>query len=145
MRQRANAEVRGCYVHVVVSGEFEPGPAGDLLQKWIARAREQGVSRILCDVTELTGFEGTDVPLVSVYEAALVVVKVLPPGFRIAFLEAPERIARARFGEDVMRNRGTMARITADLHEALTWLGVGDQGIGSTPRSAHCSPGLRCS
>jgi hypothetical protein len=56
------------------------------------------------------------------FDLARYVAETVPPNFRFSILETPKQLARDRFGENVMVNRGASVKVTADLGEALAWL-----------------------
>lgn len=115
---------RAGYLLVKASGRLVPPSVSEVEQRWVQEACRHSLSRILWDLTQVTGDEVTGVPLLVRYEIGLTLSETIPVDFRIACLEAPEHLAGARFGESVMLNRGLRVKVTGDRREALAWLGA---------------------
>lgn len=86
----------------------------------IAACVEHGVSRVLCNELELEYRLGT----LETFQAAQFIAAQAPAVARIALVCRPPQVADARFWEDVVVNRGLIARVFTDVDAAVAWLGA---------------------
>jgi hypothetical protein len=92
-------------------------------------AIEAGVTRVLCDESELDYRLGT----LDTFRAAEFISAHAPSIAKVAIVCNPHQFADARFFEDVAVNRGLALRVCTDLAAASHWL---SQTAGSARESA---------
>ncbi|HEY5912483.1 MAG TPA: hypothetical protein VJA21_17915 [Verrucomicrobiae bacterium] len=118
----ASFEVKNGYLYVKATGEYEPAEARRIFFELVARARREGLTRILCDDTLLSGLDDQIELTMTQYSLASFVAESLPKDIKLAILASPEQLAKDRFAENVMRNKGAAVKMTLSLNEALEWL-----------------------
>jgi hypothetical protein len=92
----------------------------ELVAAAIAYSGEQKISRLLVDLTGLTGI---DVPhLNDRYFFGKKFASASTPGFRLALVADPKLIDKDKFGVTVAANRGLRSDVFSDEALALTWL-----------------------
>jgi hypothetical protein len=84
----------------------------------IEKAVAHGITRILCDETDL---EYTLSGL-STFDAASFIAEVAPRVGRVAIVINPKNAEIGRFWENVAVNRGLQVRLMTDRERALAWL-----------------------
>ncbi len=131
----ASYEMRDGYLYVKQTGEFEPTEARRIFRKWVAVARSAALTRVICDITGVSGLGDQLELTMTVYDIAVFVARSLPKEFRLAVVLAPEQWSEDRFGENVMRNRGACVKAALTLPEALEWLDLAPRQI---PVPASC-------
>jgi hypothetical protein len=114
---------RGNILFVKTTGVFSYAEAKAFLPKYIEIALSRHLERVLFDLRSLEGFNTGDTSTLERFDLSRFVAETVPPHFRFSILETPRQIARDGFGENVMVNRGASVKVTADLDEALAWLG----------------------
>ena len=83
-------------------------------------SREQKISRLLIDITRVTGFQPPD--LVARYDMAKDWAEAGQSAVKVVMVAPARLIDPQRFGMVVARNRGLDANIFASEDEALRWL-----------------------
>ncbi len=120
----ATFDIREGYVYVKATGEFSEPSARRVLLEWVEKGRSAALNRVVCDITRVTGFDDDFSRTMTRFNTAQMVAQDLPRDFMVAFLETARQLEEDKFGENVMRNKGACVKVTADLREALEWLGV---------------------
>lgn len=118
-------EVRDGYLYVKTTGEFDPSSAKSVLLQWIEKAKEHNLHLILCDVTLVTGMDFGQPSIISRFTTSKFVAESIPKSFKLAVLETPKQLFKNGFVENILSNRGVIAKVTSNLKDALEWLGVG--------------------
>jgi hypothetical protein len=125
-RMTAQSEIRDGYMYVRVTGTFDQTTAHGLLRECVEKARANNLTRIVCDGAALEGFDPEEVSIWDHLELTEFAAHALPKDIQLAVLETPRQLIGGRVGEDAMVQHGAQVRVTADLQEALDWLGVND-------------------
>jgi hypothetical protein len=138
MQLHNSYEVRDCYLYVKTAGEFDPSSAKSVLLQWIENAKNHNLHRILCDITLVTGMDFGKPSIISRFTTSKFVAESIPKGFKLAVLETPKQLFNNGFVENILSNRGVIAKVTSNLDEALEWLGIGTsdktaEGDGQEP------------
>ncbi len=111
--------VRGDFLEARAAGH-DDGP--DDVQAYAAAvinaAEQGGVTKVLCIETSLE----YRLTIIETYEAALYLTAHAPRVARIAIVCDERRLPDARFWEDVVVNRGLLARAFLDEAAAREWL-----------------------
>ena len=84
----------------------------------IQACQQQGVTRVLCDESELEYRLGT----LDIYESAAFMSQAAPEVARAAIVCNPRFTADAQFWETVAVNRGLQVRFFPDIAKARAWL-----------------------
>ena len=92
----------------------------DMVSRVIVFSREQNISRLLINITELTGFKSPDT--MQRFEFAERFANDAKSRVRIVLVARPEFIDPQRFGITVARNRGLFTNVFTSEPEALAWL-----------------------
>ena len=108
---------RGFYRPV---GNLSFEQAVDLVAEAIQVARELGLSDLLVNVTELTGFTAPSV--FARYSMATKWAQVAGASLRVAMVARPEIIDPQKIGVLIMQNRGGTGDIFTSERDALEWL-----------------------
>jgi hypothetical protein len=124
MKLNATYEIRDGYLYVKVAGEYDPTTARAVTLEWIEKARSHALNRILCDITLMTGFDARQKSVMTQFEISEFVAERFPRDFRLAILGAEQQFTKDLFLENVLSNRGVLAKVTFRLNEALEWLGM---------------------
>lgn len=117
-----SSELKDGYVLVTVTGLYQSGRAKTLFREWLIQAGELGVTRVLCDITRMTGFSPEEVSATGRFDISAHMASALPADLRLAILETKEQIMPDNFTENVMVNRGAHVKITTSMDEAVAWL-----------------------
>jgi hypothetical protein len=117
-------EVCEDYLYISASGPFAVESARQAFTEWMAEAIAASLNNVICDLAAIEGIATGDLPLTSRYDLAAFVAAAKPAHVRVVMLLTASQVPEDRFGEDVMVNRGANVMVTADLAEALAWLGV---------------------
>lgn len=128
MSMQIRIEAKGEYLDVKVSGPFSLLRAKGFVDEVVQVSLTHGLERILVDITAMTRY--VDNPLMERFSIASYVGAAQRPGTSVAFLFSPEQMLPDRFDENVAVNRGGHLITTADIGEALEWLGVGVPKVG---------------
>ena len=120
----ASYELRNGYLYVKVSGEFALAEVRGILSELLETARRHAMTRVLCDVTRVTGVDDELELTMTRFDVATLIAEALPKDIKFAVLETPRQISKDRFGENVMVNKGASAKEASTLDEALEWLGL---------------------
>jgi hypothetical protein len=83
-------------------------------------AGEQGITRLLINLTRLTGLG--PISTLDRFWLAKQCASVAKPGFKLAVVANPEMIDQQHFGVIVARNQGLRANVFATEEEAQVWL-----------------------
>ena len=108
------------HVHAIVSGNFDPALAKTVYQKILDAADQKALSRVLIDARQLIIAFSTTVR----YGLAEWVASIQKMPMMVAVVVPPDPMFKDRFVETVVQNRGAAMKVTADMQEALTWLGI---------------------
>ena len=84
----------------------------------IQACQEHGVTRVLCDESELEYRLGT----LDIFESAAFMSQAAPEVARAAIVCNPRHAADAQFWETVAVNRGLQVRFFPDIEKARAWL-----------------------
>ncbi len=122
MKLTANHDIRDECLWVRVTGQFEPGAAGTIAATYADLARSLHLTRVLCDITLITGLDADSSSLMDRFELARTVADLFSSGLKLALVATPKQLTRDRFEENVMLNRGATVKISTDPQEALDWL-----------------------
>jgi hypothetical protein len=101
-------------------GEVALHAAAAAVTQVIKLSHQHQVTRLLVDITALTGFEPPS--LSERYEMVVQWADAARGQIKLAMLSRPEMIDPQRFDVTVARNRGMHANIVASEAEALAWL-----------------------
>jgi hypothetical protein len=112
------------YLHIVSSGEFVLDSARQAFAEWMQEANRQSLNKVIWDARLTGGLETGKLSMLTRYDMCSFIAEAKPADIRLAILVSPDQVPEDRFGEHVMVNRGANVKITADLAEALEWLGV---------------------
>ena len=120
MRVTDNLQVEEGYASFRPVGKvtFEEAAAGCV--EAIRVAGEQGIARLLINLTGVTGLE--PISTLDRFWLAKQCASVAKPGFKIAVVANPDMISEQHFGVMVARNRGLRANVFATEDEAQVWL-----------------------
>jgi hypothetical protein len=110
------------YLYVEVAGTFALKDAMDLLGAAMDERTGGGYLKVLADVRGMTG----PIPLIDRYELGQYLGRYRDSSVKTALLCLPEQMMPDKFLENVARNTGALYLVTADIGEALEWLGVRD-------------------
>ncbi len=124
MQLHNSYEVREGYLYVKTAGEFDPSTAKSVLSQWIEKAQNHNLHRILCDITRVTGLDLGQPSVITRFSTSEFVAESIPKYFKLAILETPKQLFENGFVENVLSNRGVLAKVTSNLEDALEWLGV---------------------
>ena len=124
MKLNATYEIRDGYLYVKVAGEYDPTMARAVTLEWIEKARSHALNRILCDITLMTGFDVQQTSTMTQFDISEFVAERFPRDIRLAILGAEQQFTKDLFLENVLSNRGIIAKVTFRLNEAVEWLGV---------------------
>ncbi len=97
---------------------FEEGVAACV--EAIRVAAEQGLTRLLMNLTGLTGLG--PISTLERFWCAEQFASAARPGFKLAVVANPDTIDQQHFGLTVARNRGLDANVSTTEEEALVWL-----------------------
>jgi hypothetical protein len=86
----------------------------------IRMAGEQGITRLLINLTKLTGLG--PISTLDRFWLAKQCASAAKPGFKVAVVANPDMIDQQHFGVVVARNRGLQANVFATEGEAQVWL-----------------------
>jgi hypothetical protein len=112
-------QVEGALLNVNASGRDDSvQEVKDYGMAIIEKAVAHGITRILCDETDL---EYT-LSALSTFDAATFIAEVAPKVARVAIVINPKNVEAARFWENVAVNRGLQVRLSTDRERALKWL-----------------------
>jgi len=115
-------DLRKDYLYVLTTGEFDLISARDVFHQWVDEAKQKGVKRILCDITQVTGLDVDQASTATRFDINSYIAEKIPSQFRLAVLTKPNQISDDNFEENVLINRGAHAKVTSDMKEALSWL-----------------------
>ncbi len=124
MKLNVTFEARKGYLYVQAKGQFDYKRARDVFDRVIQEAHYRFVNRILCDITRITGWDLDQASFMNRFNMAVHVANAMTPDLRLALLQTPEQLSVDNFDENVMVNRGAIAKVTSESKEALRWLGV---------------------
>lgn len=130
-------QLRDGYLYVRLTGEYTTSSAMEIFQAWLAVATRHGLTRALCDMTGVTGFEDRLELTMERYRCASHVAESLPKGFRLSVLALSSQLDKDGFVQNVMLNKGAAVRVTADLAEALRWLQLPAQRPGEQKQESE--------
>ena len=128
MRTRQKRE----YLAILVSGMFELDQANQLTPKMLAACAASRASKLLIDARGVRGsltiadrfvYAETFARLYKERRVAGTIKHV-----QIALVGTPGIIDPQRFGEKVATRRGMHIKVTTDIREAFSWLGVSAPG-----------------
>lgn len=103
------------YLAVDIAGSWTLKALEQVSEAIVARAKENGYTRVLVDVTAMSGL-GASVEWFELGKHVALVARHM----RVAVIELPERIDR--FFESVAVNRGASVCVFADSRSAARWL-----------------------
>lgn len=115
-------EVRDDYLYVQITGAFNPSRLPTMLLEWVKQSQKHALTRILCDLTPMTGFNADEISTLTCYETSMMVVETFHRHLKLAILEIPQQYQGTQFCEDIMCNRGVRVKVTTDLADLLQWL-----------------------
>jgi hypothetical protein len=107
---------------VKVSGEYDFLSAIFLFHNLLKEAWKQNHKNIICDITNMTGFDHNPKETIARYTVAKYLGTTLPKDIRLVILETSRQLDL--FGETIMSNSGANVRITSSMTVALHCLGV---------------------
>lgn len=102
------------------AGSMTLTEAIELVRQGIAFARDQEISRLLINTTDITGYG--DLGTLERFQIADAWAKEANLSVIIALTARPDQIDPNRFGIAVARNRGLHSEIFTSENEALAWL-----------------------
>jgi hypothetical protein len=103
-------------------GEYDFLSAIFLFGNILKEAWKHNLKKILCDITQMTGFDFNSDQTLARYTIAKYIGESLPKDIRLAILETTKQMDL--FGETIMSNRGAIVKITSNKTVALHWLGA---------------------
>jgi hypothetical protein len=116
----ANFDLADGYAFYHPAGQLSIEQGMRLVVSAIRYAREQGINRLLIDVTGITGLpHPTMLERFSLGERA---ASAAQSAVKVAMVAWPEMFDPHRFGVVVAQNRGLTSQVFADRTEALAWL-----------------------
>ena len=120
MKVADNYRIEGRYASFRPVGKvsFEEGAAACV--EAIRVAGEQGITRLLINLTGLTGLG--PISTLDRFWLAKQFASAAKPGFKVAVVANPDTIDQQHFGVIVARNRGLQANVFATEQEAQLWL-----------------------
>ena len=86
----------------------------------ITCCREQGIRRLLIDVTQLTGFAPPET--IERFDMGKAIAEAGQAAVKVAMVAPPEFLDPQRLGATVARNRGLLAAAFESQEAALAWL-----------------------
>ena len=92
----------------------------DLLSRAVVYCRENGIRRLLIDLTKLTGFGPIGTAERFAFGERL--ARDAKAAVKVAFVARPEVLDPSRFGVTVARNRGLFSNAFTSESEAWKWL-----------------------
>jgi len=110
------------YLLVKVSGEYDYLSAIFLFHKLLNEAGKRNYKSIICDITNMKGFDFNSKETISRYSIARYLGNALRKDIRLALLETPKQMDL--FGEAIMTNKGANVKITSSMTVALKWIAV---------------------
>ena len=137
MKLPATHEIQDECLRVRVTDQFEPATAATIAATYAELARGLHLTRVLCDITLVTGLDADSSSLMDRFEIARTVADLFSSGLKLALVAAPKQLTRDRFEENVMLNRGATVKISTDIQEALVWL---QTGLDKTTPTALAKP-----
>jgi hypothetical protein len=119
-------EIKNDYIYAHVNGHFSLTQAQNLLTKSLEVLIENNFSKLLIDVSSMTGHLSIIERFLFGEYCAINAYKLRERGLKylkIAIYGLEPIIDSERFGETVARNRGLDVRETTDVYDALQFLG----------------------
>jgi hypothetical protein len=113
-------ESRPDYLLVRLTGPLQLESAKRHFTVVIDACRKHGFAKVLLDTRLQTGA----ISIAERYRLAEHLLAVWPPQIRLAVVAAPEQSLPDRFGENVVVNRGLIAKWFVDWDKAVEWLGA---------------------
>ena len=105
------------FLRVTAHGEYGLDRMMLMIEHMVAESARQGFTRILVDVTALTGVPST----MDQFDIGEATAERLGPK-RIAVLVQSAALIKDHFGDNVAANRGGVARSFTAEEEAIAWL-----------------------
>ncbi len=120
-------ESKGTYLYAVLSGTYTLSEAKSLAFRAFDICKEYNLTKILFDARTLHGSP----TIMERYEYVTSIVEAVQQKFasnlgamKFAFVGYTPLIDPHKFGETVATNRGLNVKVTSDLAEACTFLGI---------------------
>jgi len=121
-------EPRKHYLRATVSGAYTLRSAQDVYDEAVKTAVANGHSRVLIDASAVTGAPTQDerymLGLFVAAEQRALAARTPPVEVHVAVVGQRPLVDPERFGETVAVNRGAKVKVSEELDEALSWLGV---------------------
>jgi hypothetical protein len=128
MTLTVNFESRKHYLRATVSGAYSLRRAQDVFDETVKAALAAGHRRILLDASGVSGAPTQDeryiLGLFVAAEQRILAAKTPPIEVQVAIYGRQPLIDPNRFGETVAVNRGAKVKVSEQIEEALSWLGV---------------------
>lgn len=121
-------EVIAGVLQAEVSGPFSLSNAKTVCRQVLKHVHEQDIHKVLIDLRSVH----EDIPIIARFDFATFMSDLKPTGIRFAFVDTPDNISPDRFFETALVNRAVNAKVTADIGEALAWLGADSIDTAST-------------
>jgi len=104
------------YLEVTVTEEYSFSELCSLIDRTAVEARKHGKTRILADLTRITGEPG----MMERFDLGVKAADVLCPPYKTLVLAEKRKINK--FGEDVAINRGAFLLSTSQREAGMSWL-----------------------
>ena len=120
MPQQIQIEPKDGYLNVKVSGVFDRAKAEQFIRLILDASYQHALSKIFIDSIEIEG----EPSVTDRFELAELLASEQTRPIFMAILAPHELVEDGSFFETVAENRGVSIKVTADLEEALWWLGI---------------------
>ena len=129
MPEQIQIEPKDGYLHVKVSGVFDRAKAEQFIRLILNACYQHDLSKIFIDSIEIKG----EASVTESFELAELLASEQTRPVFMAIL-APHELDGSFF-ENAAENRGVSIKVTADIEEALWWLGI------KSPNKEETAPG----